>query len=127
LLKIKGGRRFEICGRLGLSERVNIAPAEIAKMLRSPKPPRLLDVRQPEEHELVALPDSKLIPLGQLFHRIEELESWKDEEIVVYCHHGIRSQQAISLLRQAGFKNLINLQGGIDAWSVEVDPVLRRY
>jgi len=96
-------------------------------MLRSNKPPRLLDVRQPEEHELVALPDSTLIPLGQLVHRLGELESWKNEEIVVYCHHGIRSQQAISLMRQAGFTDLINLQGGIDAWSLEVDPSLPRY
>jgi len=76
---------------------------------------------------LVALPGSTLIPLGQLFHRMSEIDSWKEDEIVVYCHHGIRSQQAISLLRQAGFKNLINLQGGIDAWSLEVDPTLQRY
>jgi len=78
---------------------VNVAATEIAKKLRSSKPPRLLDVRQPEEHELVALPRSVLIPLGQLFHRMAELDSWKDDEIVVYCHHGIRSQQAISMLR----------------------------
>jgi rhodanese-related sulfurtransferase len=106
---------------------VNVSATEIAKKLRSSKPPRLLDVRQPEEHELVALPGSVLIPLGQLFHRMGELDSWKDDEIVVYCHHGIRSQQAISMLRPAGFKNLINLEGGIDAWSTEVDPALPRY
>jgi len=106
---------------------MNLSPVEVAARLRKPYPPRLLDVRQPEEHELVALEGSTLIPLGQLFHRAGELEKWKNEEIVVYCHHGIRSQQAISLLQQLGFTKLFNLAGGIDAWSSEVDSALPRY
>ena len=106
---------------------MNLSPLRVAEKLRSAKPPRLLDVRQPEEHELVALPGSTLIPLSQLFHRAGELEGWKSDEIVVYCHHGIRSQQAISLLQQLGFTKLFNLDGGIDAWSSQVDQSLPRY
>jgi len=106
---------------------MNLTPAQVAEKLRSAEPPGLLDVREPEEHEIVALAGARLIPLGQLFHRAGEVEEWKDREVVVYCHHGIRSQQAIGILRQLGFTKLFNLAGGIDAWSREIDPALPRY
>jgi rhodanese-related sulfurtransferase len=92
-----------------------------------PNAPRLLDVREPEEFEIAALPNARLLPLGQIPARFSELESWKNETIVVYCHHGIRSLHAINFLLQAGFANLANLSGGIDAWSREVDPKTPRY
>ena len=101
--------------------------SELAARLREPNPPRLLDVRQPEEHALAALPGSELIPLHELLFRHEEIEAWRDEEIVVYCHHGIRSLNAIAQLRHFGFSRLRNLAGGIDRWSVEVDPAVPRY
>jgi rhodanese-related sulfurtransferase len=104
-----------------------MTPQELAAKLQSPTPPRLLDVRQPEEHALVALPNSTLIPLGELMLRADEIDEWKDEEVVVYCHHGIRSAQAIAQLRALGFANLHNLSGGIDRWSLEVDPQAPRY
>lgn len=104
-----------------------LTPTELAAKLAAPHPPRLLDVREPDENEFVALPNSRLIPLGQIADRMEELESWRDDEIVVYCHHGIRSLHAIGLLARAGFQRLANLSGGIDRWSVEVEPGLRRY
>ena len=106
---------------------LQLSPTELAAKLRSPTPPHLLDVRQPEEHALAALPDSTLIPLGELFSRADEIEDWKDEEIVVYCHHGIRSLNAISQLRHLGFTKLQNLAGGIDRWTSEVDPAVPRY
>ena len=84
-------------------------------------------MREPEEHALVALPNSTLIPLSLLPDRIAEIAAWKEEEIVVYCHHGVRSLHAIALLRQLGFRNLLNLSGGIDAWTGDVDPSLPRY
>lgn len=105
----------------------SITPRELAVWLKSESPPRLLDVREPEEHERVALTGSTLIPLGQLFGRAEELAAWKDEDVVVYCHHGVRSLHAISHLRQLGFTKLRNLTGGIDRWSTEVDPQAPRY
>ena len=104
-----------------------ISPTELAEQLRSESPPHLLDVREPEENALVALPNSILIPLGQLSSRVDEMENLKDAEIVVYCHHGIRSLNAIAQLRHFGFTKLKNLAGGIDRWTTEVDPKLPRY
>jgi adenylyltransferase/sulfurtransferase len=106
---------------------LQISPAELAEKLRSPNPPRLLDVREPEENQFAALPSSTLIPLGELQFRWEEIENWKDEDIVVYCHHGIRSLNAIGQLRHFGFTKLQNLAGGIDRWSSEVDSAVPRY
>lgn len=106
---------------------LQISPRELAQELASGAPPRLLDVRELEEHELAALANSRLVPLGQLAFRADEIEDWKDEEIVVYCHHGVRSLHAIGQLRRLGFGKLRNLAGGIDRWSAEVDPSVPRY
>ncbi len=104
-----------------------VTPAELSERLRLPEPPVLLDVREPEEHSVCALPGSRLIPLADLPERLGELADWKDRELVVYCHHGIRSAHAIGFLQSAGFGQLTNLSGGIDRWSLEVDPALPRY
>ena len=104
-----------------------MTPHELSEQLRSPQPPRLLDVRRVEEHAFVALPNSTLIPLGELMTRADELEGWKNDEVVVYCHHGIRSAHAVAQLRALGFTRLHNLDGGIDRWTQEVDPKLPRY
>jgi adenylyltransferase/sulfurtransferase len=84
----------------------------------------LLDVRQPYEFKLVNL-GGTLIPLGELPQRVHELDA--SQEIVVYCHHGMRSAHAVAFLRQAGFANVKNLSGGIDAWAREVEPTMKRY
>lgn len=104
-----------------------MTPSELAEKLRASQPPHLLDVRQPEERAFVALSNSTLIPLGELPARVDEIGEWKDDEVVVYCHHGIRSAQAVVLLRAAGFANVHNLSGGIERWAAEVDPSLPRY
>lgn len=104
-----------------------MTPLELVEKLKSNEPPRLLDVRQPEEHAFVALQNSTLIPLGELMTRADEIEDWKGDEVVVYCHHGIRSAQAVAQLRAMGFSNVHNLSGGIDRWTSEVDPTLPRY
>ena len=106
---------------------LQISPVELAEKLRSANPPHLLDVRQPDEHDFVALPNSTLIPLGDLAARVDEIEDWRDEEVVVYCHHGIRSLNAIAQLKHLGFTQLQNLAGGIDRWTAEIDPKLPRY
>jgi sulfur-carrier protein adenylyltransferase/sulfurtransferase len=106
---------------------VQISASELSAKMQKGERPLLLDVREPEEHAFAALPDSKLIPLGEVLQRAGEIESWKDKEVVVYCHHGIRSLHAISRLRTMGFSNLRNLSGGIDAWSREVDHSVPRY
>jgi rhodanese-related sulfurtransferase len=105
----------------------SITPRELQAMLSGANPPRLLDVREPEEFDIARLPNSVLIPLGQIPARLAELKAWADEHIVVYCHHGIRSLHALNYLQQTGFTNLSNLTGGIDAWSREIDPLVPRY
>ena len=105
----------------------SISPDELAERLASSHPPRLLDVREPNEHDYVTLPGSKLIPLGQLMDRHQEIEAWREHEVVVFCHHGIRSQQGIRILHSVGFRNLLNLAGGIDRYATDVDSTLNRY
>jgi rhodanese-related sulfurtransferase len=85
----------------------------------------LLDVREPDEYRYARIADSVLIPLNQLPQRLGELDL--DQEIVVICHHGMRSQQAAGYLVQSGFKNVANLTGGIDAWSCVCDSSVARY
>ena len=85
----------------------------------------LLDVREPFEFDIARIESSVLIPLDQLQQRINELDA--QQEIVVICHHGIRSQQASNYLLYKGFTKVLNLAGGIDAWSCECDIGVPRY
>ena len=87
----------------------------------------LLDVRQPWEHETAALPGSVLIPLDELPSRADEIEVPEGVTIVAYCHHGVRSLSAAAILERAGFTDVVSLRGGIDAWSIHVDPSVPRY
>jgi rhodanese-related sulfurtransferase len=109
------------------AEPTQLSPRDLAKLLGGENPPRLLDVREPEEHQFAALPGSTLIPLRQIPDRADQIADWKDKDVVVYCHHGVRSLQAIGWLRQLGFTKLRNLTGGIDLWSHEVDASVPRY
>jgi len=85
----------------------------------------LLDVREPHEFKYAHIAGSILIPLNQLPARLTELD--KEREIVVICHHGMRSMQAANFLVQSGFQRIGNLKGGIDAWSLDCDSSVRRY
>jgi len=84
----------------------------------------MLDVREPQEHETVNL-GGLLIPLQELPRRLRELD--RTRELVVYCHHGVRSMTAVNFLRANGFAKARNLAGGIDRWSLEIDSSVRRY
>ena len=86
--------------------------------------PLILDVRESEEYRIVNL-GGVLIPLGELTARYQELDP--EKEIVVLCHHGIRSAQATGFLRSVGFTKAQNLDGGIDRWTNQIDPSLPRY
>jgi sulfur-carrier protein adenylyltransferase/sulfurtransferase len=85
----------------------------------------LVDVREPYEYDISRIPGSKLIPLGELPARLSELDSADD--IVLHCKVGGRSAKALRILQEAGFRKLNNLQGGITAWSDEVDPTTPKY
>lgn len=87
--------------------------------------PMLLDVRETWEFDTCKIADSVLIPMGQIQRSIERLNP--EQEIVVICHHGIRSRQVGRYLEHIGFTNIINLNGGIDAWAYEVDKSMATY
>ncbi len=88
--------------------------------------PFILDVRQPHEYEIANL-GAPLIPVEELADRLDELESYRDREIVVHCRSGVRSGRAVEMMRGAGFSKAVNLKGGILAWSREIDPSVAQY
>jgi rhodanese-related sulfurtransferase len=104
-----------------------ISVQQLAVKLAAGEPIFLLDVRQPEEHALAALPRSTLIPLGELPGRVAEVEAPAGALVVVYCHHGIRSLTGAHFLQQAGIGPVASLAGGIDAWSRLIDPTIPTY
>jgi rhodanese-related sulfurtransferase len=101
-------------------------PAQVREHLeRTEQPVQLLDVREPWEYELCNLPGSLLVPLGRLHTQLDQLDH--DQETIVICHHGIRSRQAAMYLERNGFRKVINLSGGVDAWAREIDPEMSIY
>lgn len=104
-----------------------IGVEELEQRLKDGLPTLLVDVRQEWEHELAALPDSLLIPLGQLPHRADEVEPEEGTLVVVYCHHGVRSLTGAVILSSQGIERAVSLAGGIDAWSEIVDPDVPKY
>jgi len=102
-----------------------ITPQELRQRIERGERVALLDVREAPELQLAALPGATLLPMSELARRVCELDP--DVEWIVFCHHGIRSVHVIAHLEQQGFSRLVNLRGGIDAWSREVDPKVPRY
>ena len=102
-----------------------IAPRELRERLARGDDLLLLDVREPHEFEIAHLSGSVLIPRGELSARLDELDAHRT--IVCICHHGIRSLQAAAFLRGRDFPEVMDLEGGLDRWSIEVDPGLPRY
>ncbi len=116
----------EFCGLGRKGERQEeLGPSELKRLLDSGAGVVLLDVRQPYERQLCSLPGSKHIPLGELAARAGELR--REDELVVYCHVGMRSAAAVSLLKSLGFGKARSLAGGIRAWAEEVDPSIPVY
>ena len=104
-----------------------IHPETLAKKLAAREPVYLLDVRQPWENDLCRLPDCVLIPLGELPERMADVTPPAGSTVVVYCHHGIRSLSGAAILEANGIPEAYSLSGGIEAWSVFVDPMVPRY
>ncbi len=104
-----------------------IDPEELKQRLDDTAQPKplLLDVREPWEFEMCHLEGARLLPMQQIPQQAKELAD--DAEIVVICHHGLRSAQVVQFLMRNGCKNVSNLQGGIDAWAELIDPTMRRY
>jgi len=106
-------------------EGFDISVGELKQRIDEGRPLTLLDVRNPQEYEIARIDGALLIPLHELRDRLGELDPAAD--LVVHCHHGGRSAQAVQFLRQMGFAHAVNLAGGINAWSLEIDPAVPRY
>jgi rhodanese-related sulfurtransferase len=100
---------------------------ELAEWLRSGSQPQplLLDVREPWEFEIGALPGAQSMPMGDVPARVGDLDA--DQPVVCICHHGMRSLRVAQFLQERGFGTVINLDGGVDAWAREVDPRFPTY
>ena len=102
-----------------------ITPHELKRRMDAGERFELIDVREPFEYEIAQIDGAKLIPLGEIAERLDELK--REQPIIVHCHSGMRSAQAVRLLQQRGFAKVYNLEGGIDAWSDQVDPNVPKY
>ena len=103
----------------------DIDPVEVKAKIDRGDPFVLIDVREPHEYQICKIPYAKLIPLGDLPKRVSELNS--ADEIVAHCKSGMRSAKAVDFLKQAGFRKVRNMKGGILAWSDKVDPSVPKY
>jgi rhodanese-related sulfurtransferase len=103
----------------------SITPAEAAERIKNGEKFRFIDVREPQEFAVAHVEGAELLPLTRFNEWIDSLDP--EEEIVVMCHHGIRSANVCMFLVRNGFEKVYNLEGGIDLWSKEVDPNVPRY
>lgn len=104
---------------------MDISPSEVDAKLKNGDKIVMLDVREPWEVAINQLPGIVHIPLGELPKRYRELNS--EDEIIAYCHMGVRSLKAARFLKEQNYTSVKNLAGGIDAWSVQIDPNVPRY
>ncbi len=113
----------QFCGMR--NEVPEISVQELKRKLDAGESVELVDVREPFEYEIARIDGAKLIPLGELSQRLDEIT--RNGQTIVHCHSGMRSAKAVELLQKSGFVNVFNLAGGIDAWSEEIDPAVPRY
>ncbi len=102
----------------------DLAPAELNAYLQH-NTPLLLDVREEWEWDKCHFNEARLLPMGQIMASIDTLD--KAQEMVIICHHGVRSMQVARYLESAGFESIINLRGGIDAWARQIDDSMSLY
>lgn len=111
-----------------MSETIEITPAEAALRLQHRNQAVLIDVREPEEFAVAQVPGAQLIPMQSVPAELQRLEGLADErELLVICHHGVRSLQVVQWLREQGVENCFSISGGIDRWSSDVDTDVPRY
>ena len=104
---------------------MRLTPEESRTALQNEEPPKLLDVRTPEEFAHAHIEGSLFIPMNEMASRMHELDP--DDKWIVVCHHGYRSMQVAMWLESRGFEWVANLEGGIDRWRLEVDTQVPRY
>ena len=104
-----------------------ISVAAARERLASAHPPRLIDVREADEFQIARIAGAELLPLSQWPAIATEKLPDPAQPLLIHCHHGGRSGQAVALLLRNGFTDVTNVAGGIDAWSQEIDPAIPRY
>lgn len=109
-----------------LNEDWEISPRETKRLLDSGKV-ALIDCRRDEEYDAVRIEGVELFPLDDIGSMLEELEAYRDKPLVTHCHSGVRSLKAAAFLRAQGFEDARSMAGGIDLWSIDVDPSVPRY
>lgn len=100
---------------------------QVKRMLDAGEDFLLLDVREPEEVSTASLEGATVIPMGDIPARLYELREHEDRLIVTFCHAGVRSMNVAHYLIQQGFEEVASMRGGIDAWSLQIDPNVPRY
>jgi sulfur-carrier protein adenylyltransferase/sulfurtransferase len=115
----------QFCGARNEEAIPTMSAHELKRKMDAREPFELIDVREAFEYEIARIDGAKLIPLGETAERADELQ--REQPIVVHCHSGRRSAEAVRQLQQRGFANVYNLQGGIDAWSDQIDPSVPKY
>jgi sulfur-carrier protein adenylyltransferase/sulfurtransferase len=115
----------QFCGARPEESTPVVSVQELKRKMDAHEVFQLIDVREPFEYEIARIDGARLIPLREISERADELE--RDQQILVHCHSGQRSAQAVQLLQQRGFSNVYNVEGGIDAWSDYIDPSVPKY
>jgi rhodanese-related sulfurtransferase len=107
---------------------LEIAPAQVKQRIDQGERIALLDVREPSEFQLASIPGAELIPMREVPAALQKIEAMADHaRLVVYCHHGVRSLNVVHWLREQGVEACQSMAGGIDRWSLEIDPAVPRY
>lgn len=111
-----------------LNEDWEITPRQTRELLADPSSDAvLIDCRTVEEHQRARIEGAVLVPLHEMRDRVDDLLEHADRTVIVHCHHGRRSLQGAAILRQAGFRDARSMAGGIDLWSIDIDPGVPRY
>jgi rhodanese-related sulfurtransferase len=105
---------------------LEITPTEVKRRVDAAEELTLIDVREPEEHQICRIAGATLIPMREIPQQFERLEEYA-LPLVVFCHHGVRSLTVVAWLREQGLAECQSMAGGIDAWTREVDPAVPRY
>lgn len=104
---------------------MTISAVELKELLETEESIQLIDVREQFEWDICHIKGAQLMSMNSIPNRMEDIG--KDRKTVVYCHHGMRSQRVIDYLNREGFDNLLNLEGGIHAWAMQVDLDMAKY
>ncbi len=111
------------------ADTLEVTAESVAQWVHLPREqrPRLLDCREADELDICQISGHEWVPLGKFPELGEKFTSASEHGVVVYCHHGMRSLRAAAFLREKGISNAFSMKGGIDVWSLQIDPNVPRY